>query len=189
MSKNDPQLNAEAGEVADVSVGGPMYAQEAIPDLRTTAIHEAAHAVIGRLLGIPCGVVSIEPEDGESYGSAVIDDPRVSWRRGDGPRRDAANKFATALYAGAEAERVLLGLDPALDGVDQERARACLAELGAVRGAAFVGDEVFDRHEARLRSSASSLVRLHAEKIRAVAAMLLSQRTLASEEVDAIVTQ
>ena len=151
------------------------------------AIHEAAHAVIGRQLGIACGDVTTEGEPDVSVGHAVVSDPRFSWERGDGPKRDAADRFAMALYAGAEAERLLLGVsEPCGDGVDQDRATACLAWAGAVRGASFVGDDAFDRHEARLRAKVRPLVLRHSDAIRAVASALMDRKSLAAEEVDRI---
>ena len=151
-----------------------------------TAIHEAGHAVVARALGIPVGEVSIKETPGKSCGHSNFDDPRFSWERGSGPKAKAANNFAVALYAGAEAERHIALSDEVGDGPDCERATACLAWAGAVRGATFVGDDVFDRHEARLRRRAVEFVRLHRSAIEAVAALLLQKRTLAGDEIDAV---
>ena len=123
-----------------------------------TAVHEAGHAVIARVLGIPAGEVTIRPTQDHSLGHSVFADPRFDWRRGDGSKARAANAFAVALFAGAEAERILLESQVVGGGVDQECATACLAWAGAVRSASFVGDEHFDRHEANLRKKSVELV-------------------------------
>ena len=53
----------------------PKPKPESLNDPRHTAVHEAGHAVIGRVLTLVCGGVSTEPdfETGEA-GSAIIAD-------------------------------------------------------------------------------------------------------------------
>lgn len=52
---------------------------------RHTAVHEAGHAVVGRVLGLDCGVVSIEiNRTDREAGHAIIADPSVTlsgWER------------------------------------------------------------------------------------------------------------
>lgn len=76
-----------------------------------TAYHEAGHAVIGRIVGIPCGRAAIEA-DHDSAGHGVTDGPwdamRGAWER-RGKFRDVASVFRgriIAFAAGAEAECV-----------------------------------------------------------------------------------
>jgi Peptidase family M41 len=155
-------------------------------DLRAVAHHEAGHAVIGRLLGLTCGKVTIIPED-ESQGYAEILNPLRNWKKGDGPKRPLAEIFCISLYAGAEAERVLLGVkSPQYNGVDQERATNCIVMAGGIPGASFVGDGVWERYKDRLRERAKKLVVLHRTKIERVAEQLVSRRSLSSEEVHAL---
>lgn len=146
-----------------------------------TAYHEAGHAVIGRKLNLVCGDVSIE-ETAEWLGFAEITSPERLWERGDGPKRSHAEAFAIALYAGAEAERFFLGTTDVGDSADVERAMSALA-WGGVRGATFVGDEAFDRAEARLRAEAARLVRFHSAAIRSAAQRLIEQGKLAADQV------
>jgi hypothetical protein len=155
---------------------------------RQTAVHEAAHAVIARALGIASGEVTIVGEGGHSLGHSVFDDPRFRWTRGDGKKSAAANNFAIALFAAAEAERLILNAQETGDSVDCERATACLAWAGAVRNAMFVGDENFDRHEANLRRKAAALVRQYRPQIEQVAEALDQRGTLSGSEIDAVVS-
>src|SRR6478672_11015359 len=118
-------------------------------DLRyATAVHEAGHAVIGRILGLPCGTVTIEPSDDQELGHADVDDPGRVWQRGDGPRRPLIEKSCVCLYAGREAERIIAGSAEVGDGPDCRKATSLISIIG-VRGAAFVSDDVWDRYEAR----------------------------------------
>jgi cell division protease FtsH len=153
-----------------------------------TAVHEAGHAVIARVLGIPAGEVTIRPTQDHSLGHSVFNDPRFDWRRGDGSKASAANAFVVALFAGAEAERILLESQVVGDGVDQERATACLAWAGAVRGASFVGDEYFDRHETKLRKKSVELVLKYRPQIKLLADALMERETLTGEEVGALLS-
>ena len=153
-----------------------------------TAVHEAGHAVIGRALNVVCGEVSIDPDDEDHLGYSAMSDPRFSWERGDGPKRALAEAFCVALYAGAEAERVILGTADVGDGVDCDRATSCLAWAG-VRGATFVGDDAYDRAETRLRSKARQQVISHRAAVQRVAGALLLSRKLSGEQVDAVIDQ
>ena len=157
-------------------------------DRKATAIHEAGHAVIGRVLGLPCGKVTTISDDPAELGHAVVEDPIHGWRRGDGPRRQMVEASCMSLYAGAEAERVILGKqgDDVGDGPDCSKA-ASLIELIGVRGASFVGDEVWERYEARLRARSNQLVRLHRAKIERVGAALMERGELSANEIDELI--
>jgi cell division protease FtsH len=153
---------------------------------REIAVHEAAHAVIARILGITCGEVTIVSEEGYSVGHSVMNDPRFSWERGDGSKAKAADNFAVALFAGAEAERLMFNSQTEGDSVDRERATDCLSWAGAVKNARFAGDEHFDRHEANLRRRAADLVRRYRPHIEKLAGALVERGTLTGPEADTL---
>jgi ATP-dependent Zn protease len=155
--------------------------------LEATAYHEAGHAVIGRILGLACGGATIDPAEGR-FGYAVIENPLHSWTRGAGTRKALAHNFCIALYAGGEAERTLMSSQNIGDSVDCERVRSCLKMVG-VRSARFVGDDVWERHEEKLRSKAARFVLNYRDLIEAVAQSLLNSKTLTAEEIDALVTK
>ena len=156
---------------------------------RATACHEAGHAVIGRVIGLPCGKVTIVGDDEHELGHAIVADPIRTWERGDGPRKPLVEASCISLYAGAEAERVILGEvgDPVGDGYDNEKATSLIMIIG-VRGARYVGDDVWERYEARLRRRSNELVRLHQYRIERVATALEERGTLEGDEVDAIMS-
>jgi hypothetical protein len=102
-----------------------------------TAYHEAAYAVIGRVLGLVWGEATIKSNatgtNDESLGYACIEDPVRHWQREIGSRRQRTDAFYMASYAGAEAEKIILGEESAFGDVDdQDRATACLALAGGV---------------------------------------------------------
>ena len=79
-----------------------------------TAIHEAGHAVIGRMLGMVCGQVTIVPNlSEETAGVAITHDQWVTfgaWEKRDKYRDVSAvvrGRIMT-LMAGAEAEVVCI---------------------------------------------------------------------------------
>jgi hypothetical protein len=79
------------------------------------AVHEAAHAVIGRVLGMDCGPVTIVTDD-DSEGHSITYHPTDTYERweergkfrGDDMHSIYVGRILT-LMAGAEAERELLG--------------------------------------------------------------------------------
>jgi hypothetical protein len=103
----------------------------------------------------------------------------------DRVRKALADAFCIALYAGAEAERVFFAIEPDGDEIDRERATQALCKVG-VRGARFVGDEVWEKHEAKLRRKARILVQEERARIERVAQGLVKHKTLTSEEVDCL---
>ena len=150
------------------------------------AIHEAGHAVIGRMLGLPCGDVTTEPSDDQELGHAVVGDPIRDWCRGDGPRRPLVEASCVSLYAGAEAERIIVGSADVGDGPDCSKATSLISIIG-LRGAAFVGDDVWERYEARLRRKAATLVTKHTEQIERVARALMEHGKLTDEQVNELI--
>jgi ATP-dependent Zn protease len=155
---------------------------------RETAVHEAAHAVVARILGIIGYQVTICPTDKE-WGSASFDNPMFDWKRGDGAKATAANNFAIAAYAGVQGERCILGSQITSESDDHRKAEDCLAWASAVRGASFMGDKHFHRREANLRKKAAELVRRHRSQIERVAEALLERGTLSGGEVDALLAK
>jgi hypothetical protein len=148
--------------------------------------------VVGRVLGLDCGEATIKANatgtDDESHGYAVIANPVHYWQRGDGPKRQLADAYCMALYAGAEAEKAFFGHDEPIigDGPDQDRATGCLKLVG-VPGASYVQDDVWDRYEARLRQKSRIHVMRYRHVIERVAQALLQREELTAEDIAAIV--
>jgi ATP-dependent Zn protease len=166
-------------------------------ELRSTAIHEAGHAVIGRVLGLSCGSVTIIANEAEGEaGHAIIHDPwktSSDWdqrlmeqvERGLMPSKchDSRSAFRgtiLARMAGAEAENVIVGACQGGDGFDQY-------EIGMMAESSDTGftEAEWERYEPRMRRQTRRLVRKHRAKIERVAAALLKHRTLQPADVDA----
>jgi hypothetical protein len=95
-----------------------------LKSLRQTAIHEAGHAVIARVLTLACGNATIVA-DHESAGHSITHDRYLiesEWNR-RGKVRDAGNALwygrIIAFMAGVEAEIVMLGKTSGGDGQDR----------------------------------------------------------------------
>lgn len=155
---------------------------------RRLAHHEAGHAVIGRVLGLVCGYVTIVA-DTESAGHSITEDPYVTDRawveRGRYRDMDTiVHGRIMALMAGREAEDECLGVCPSGadygDGEDRYQI-ACMLD--------FICDQQTDvaACEARLRARTLGLVRRHRPSIERMAAELLQHETLTAEEADALV--
>jgi hypothetical protein len=148
-----------------------------------TAIHEAGHAVLGRVLTLVCGGATIQM-DHESYGHAITEDPYVTldaWAwRGKVRSLNAVWIARTITFmAGAEAVAELSpdGLEPGDDG-DRRQIADMLEEIAPP-------DPVW--YEARLRKMTRMLIRRHRERIERVANALLTNITLSTEELDKLV--
>jgi hypothetical protein len=139
-----------------------------------TSVHEAGHAVIGRVLTPACGPASIVA-DHDSAGHAITADPYETlyeWERRGKVRftPDSAMVGRVLAYmAGAEAEGVLFGKAGRGDGADRRQIAWMLEDIGPVDP---------DRYEQRLRRMTRMLVRRHRERIERVAAALFAHRTL-----------
>lgn len=153
----------------------------------STAIHEAAHAVVARKLGLSCGYVTIEPERfmrlAQSHGGTtrtLVPEHSLGHAeiaRRFYPKRDASTAecdqaFCVALYAGAEAEIVINGKQ---EHCNQDREHAARV-LGADAA----------RLEPELRARANALVQEHRAAIEWVAKALDQQRTLIPLQVSAV---
>jgi ATP-dependent Zn protease len=133
----------------------------------STALHEAAHAVVAYRFGHVCGAVTIEPKD-HYRGFALTEG---AWADGS---RDAEQ--VVVLFAGGAAQR---HHDPSADlagcGDDEEQAGELLALMPP-------------GSETRLRDEADRMVRENWRAIECVAEALLEWRTLDSAEWDIIVS-
>lgn len=154
-------------------------------DRRATAVHEAGHAVIGRVVTLPCGGASIVPDDDlGSYGAAIVGSADDAWH--EWQLREKFRDYTSAVrariitaQAGHEAEAEILGVATGNDDDDREVAAACAEDLGVPA----------EREEAaldRLRRAARQLARRHRTDIERVAAALQERSTLTAEEIDAL---
>jgi ATP-dependent Zn protease len=159
-----------------------------------TAIHEAGHAVIGRVLGMLCGSITIEPDD-DSGGHGIIQDPYDIWDAWE--QKGRYRNFSTvyvgrimSFMAGAEAEVEICGECQGGDSDDRHQiARMMMSRWLDIPGYEEDGDGSVERFEARLRARTRGLVRRHRDKIERVAATLLARRTLTAEQVEALMQE
>jgi hypothetical protein len=153
---------------------------ETMNDLQHIAIHEAGHAVIGRILTLPCREATIKPDFDEGWAgyshhgefwSADAEWLRRGKCRTGQPHLQIAHVIN--LMAGAEAEIELLGNCEGGDGNDRK-------EISAI-------GRQFDFSEARLRKMTRMLVRRHRALIERVADALLAETTLSGPDLDKLV--
>jgi hypothetical protein len=145
-----------------------------------TAIHEAGHAVIGRVLGMRCGSATIVP-DHDSAGHAITFDP---WAIAHAWETVGKHRGMTSIWrgrimsfqAGAEAEAEIAGVVPAGDGDDRYQIELMLEQFACAAA-----------EEARLRRHARRLVRRHRPTIERVADALLKHGQLGPTQIDALV--
>jgi ATP-dependent Zn protease len=122
---------------------------------KQTAYHEAGHAVIGRVLTLPCGRATIRSDD-DSAGHAITPDPYAclyQWEK-RGKVRNSQNAVWVAriitYMAGAEAEVEFLGKVPQDDDDDRYQISLMMEEIAP---------SDWERYEARLRRMTRMLVR------------------------------
>jgi len=152
------------------------------------AYHEAGHAVIGRVLGMACGPVTIVPDD-DSAGHSITFDPWVTYERweergksrGDDMHSIYIGRILT-IMAGPEAERELLGTCPDGDGSDLDQ-----IDDAAMSSDGFSSHDEWKRFEPRMRRQVRRLVRKHRAKIELVAQNLLESEILSGEAADQLV--
>jgi ATP-dependent Zn protease len=157
-------------------------------ELRTScrwkvAIHEAAHAVIARVLTLSAGHVTIRPNYRDrSRGVSITHEPYAclsAWEQ-RGKVRDSDNAVYVAriisTMAGAEAETELLGLQAVGDGHDRDQIEQMAEELTSKRS--------WSELEPRLRRMTRMLVRRHRSRIERVAEALLTKIKLSGRQVD-----
>jgi hypothetical protein len=149
---------------------------------RATAIHEAGHAVVARVLGLLCGKVTIKANyRTATSGYGIIADPWLvidCWeQRGEYRPSEAAFRGRILAYmAGREAEEELLGHCQGGDHDDQYQIALMLMEL-------YRAEERQAKVERRLRIFARNLVRRHRPKIEALSRALIEQRTMSDRRV------
>ncbi|MFJ7441309.1 hypothetical protein ACIQW5_27105 [Methylorubrum thiocyanatum] len=153
-----------------------------------TAIHEAGHAVVGRVLTMACGGATILANEAEGEaGHSITSDPMVilgewdrrgKWRGTDMGLASVYRGRIIAVMAGAEAEAEILGECSGGDGDDRYQVALMLYEIA--------GEEAHERIEIRLRRFAQQLARKHRTDIERVAAALMERETLTGEEIDAM---
>ena len=155
-----------------------------------TAVHEAGHAVIGRILNLPCGKATIVPDfDEETNGFALVtrepDTNRAHWYDHHDKWRGLEVVFHANILvsmAGAEAERVVIGCDYGGDSDDETN----ISWMGASMMDTLSPER--DRLLAQLRRHTSRLVRKHRLRIERVAFALMEHRTLQGHEIDELVS-
>jgi len=153
---------------------------------KTTAYHEAGHAVTGRVLTLPCGYATIRPDYAKAIaGHVITPEPYAclsEWER-RGKVRDSGNAVWYAriitYMAGAEAEKELLDSTVIGDGDDRDQIALMAEELP--------GGADWDKLEPRLRAMARMLVRRHRGRIELVARALLAKTTLSAKALDKLV--
>jgi hypothetical protein len=159
-----------------------------------TAVHEAGHAVIARVLALAAGGATIVPEPGHigrsdyhiSAGHSAIADPWAclhQWEiRGKFRANDAEIRARViTMMAGLEAELEIRGdHDAGADGSDLYQIALMLEGLG-------LSEQDQGKLEQRLRRMANMLVRRHRGLIVHTAEELFDRRTLTAEELDDVV--
>jgi hypothetical protein len=154
-----------------------------------TAVHEAGHAVIARVLRLRCGEVTIQPNEAEGYAGyahtgdpwGTIDDWERAGRFRDHDSEQAYRGYILTVMAGVEAEIEILGLAHGGDGDDRRWIeRAATSE-------AFSSYEEWKRYEPRMRRQTRRLVRKHRDKIERVAKALLKRKSLEPGDVDSLI--
>jgi ATP-dependent Zn protease len=149
---------------------------------RALAYHEAGHAVIGRVLQMPCGSATIVPDD-DAAGHSITNNPMSSvhyWEM-RGRYRDyktGLRAMIIAHMAGRAAEIEFFGDCQGGDGDDRHQ----IAEMAA----SLVRDQDWPRWEARLLHHTATLVARHRVKIGRLASALMERGTLTPDEIDAL---
>jgi ATP-dependent Zn protease len=153
---------------------------------RRTAVHEAGHAVIGRVLKQVCGPASIRPNPAEDEaGYSICADPYDTlgywddlgrWRGPDALVSIICGRIMIYM-AGRAAEEEFFGSCAGGDGDDRRQINLMLDRL-------LPSDADVPHYAKRLRSHTQALVRRHRDAIACIAALLLARKTLQSEEIE-----
>lgn len=153
-----------------------------------TSIHEAAHAVIGRALGMTCGGATIAADEttGEAGFSICADPLEIAghWDQ-EGRYRDLSLIFRGRILsymAGAEAERVILGACHGGDGDDRRQ-----IEMMAESDDCDFDEVRWAWREPRMRAMAGRLVTHHRAAIERLASALEARETMSGDEIDAVI--
>jgi ATP-dependent Zn protease len=166
-------------------VPGLRHNLPATISIRSTAYHEAGHAVIARVLTLASGPATIEPDkDKGTAGFSITLDPyecHAEWES-RGKNRDYAAAFHARIMtymAGAETEAILLGRPPIGDGDDRLQIALMAQEMRCT--------VPWEGLEPRLRAMTRMLVRRHRAGIERVAKALLAKKTLSAKQLDRLV--
>jgi hypothetical protein len=147
-------------------------------DPRGVAVHEAAHAVLARILAVPSGPASIcDPNHGTI--NVYLDTAFHRGRSGRWGWKSRQSWVAAVIIsmAGSVAEDEILGIGSSGNGIDCKRTFRFIAHAG------------MQDHEVRLRAMTRMLIRRHREAIEQVAQELLRETTLSGPELDELVEQ
>jgi len=150
-----------------------------------TAYHQAGHAVVGRILRLPCGGAALAQGRTADVGHAVIVDPWLAannwWEVLEKQRPIEAAFRATiiALMAGREAELAILGYE----FYDRQAERRDIERMGLY----LHRNGGWGRYRSRLNRRAHGLVRRHRPKIERVAKVLNVKGMLTADEIDVLV--
>jgi ATP-dependent Zn protease len=155
-------------------------------DLVGTAYHEAGHAVVGRVLGMICGSVTIRPDE-DSAGHVLIEDPWLidHYWEGLGKFRKIESVFRGRILgcmAGAVAEEVILAQHARGDGVDRREIRRMLEKI--IPPDTVDVEAWMDTYDARLRAKCRGIIQRHRESIVLVAEALLAKETLSADQIE-----
>jgi hypothetical protein len=191
MEKSNPNRNNRI-------VGRSDGKKSAEHRLRYTAHHEAGHAVIGRVLGLSCGSVTIVP-DAVGFGCTTTKSPLMTLDAWDDRGRSRFNgrdvrsvyrAYIMELMAGREAAELYCGPggDFIGDGDDIRQIENLTRHTYDLDCSYFnlPGNPSADFDLNRLRKATRGLCSRHREKIERVATALLEKRTLTAEELDAL---
>ncbi len=164
-----------AGVLAgNISIDAALKSVQAdrLARIKASPIHEAAHAIIGRVLGIECGDVRVGFDHAtNSYGRNESGGWDSHGRKR--PARYGRDADIICTASGEEAEIEFLG--SSCEGAWADRAG--IDKL-------LDGDPNAEKIERRLRRMARMLVRRHAIPIRYVAQVLTKAGTLTGAELD-----
>lgn len=152
---------------------------------KSTAYHEAGHAVIGRVLTLASGPATIKPNyDEGAWGVSHTHSANVchlEWERRGKLRDLAAAQHARIMtyMAGAETEAVLLRRTAVGDGDDRVQIALMAEEL--------YHSPPWELFEPRLRAMTRMLVRRHRALIERTAKALLAKTTLSAKQLDKLI--
>lgn len=151
--------------------------------LHRTAVHEASHAVIGRVLGMTCGGATIVPDWEEitaGYSITLVEHSISDWEtRGRWRPESMLRAHIMTLMAGREGEIVLAG---SFRGGDADDRRQILLTLDSTTfGYAYRGNHQH-RWLKQLRTRTRYLIHRHRNPIKRVAAALLEHHELSRRQ-------
>jgi hypothetical protein len=151
------------------------------PEHKAVAYYEAGRAVVARVLRLPCGPARIAADE-NWVAEAKIEGPwdtHAEWEMAGAFRevRSACHRIVMSLMAGEEAEIEFLG--KRTDQQDLQHVTFILDDL-------YPEKECF-RWEKKLRAKTRRLVQRHRAAIAIIAEMLMQQRMLSMEDIDAII--